>query len=249
MREYLLRACKLLTKRNISASLEPVHILSNVKSNRWLVSERFKLIACKVPKVGSTNIARLLYALDHIAQINDSNRVRKGQARHQAILKMDNKNITSLVTYITRTYTKFMFVRDPLERLLSAYRDRRPRSWFKTNPVTFSNFLENILDTSDDDLNIHHYPFYKMCRPCLMKYDFIGLLSEFEGTMRMILQKAGAEKAVNVILPSRNKTGYQERTSLLLQNYLRNVSKTIIERIYQRYYLDYYLFGFRKPKF
>ena len=203
------------------------------------VSEKFKLIACKLEKVGSTNIARVLYALDHLSTYNNSNKILQPQGRKQGFLEKTNE---------IRTYTKFMFVRDPLERLLSAYRDRKPKAFFAISQrISFRKYLEALLSRPEKKLNKHVTSFNSRCQPCVIKYDFIGLLENFEPDMKTILRSVGADNAI--ILPKRSQTGYQKENSAeVLKQYLADVPKITIQKIYERYYLDYYLFGFKKPE-
>ena len=211
----------------------------------WLISDRFKLIACKNFKVGSTNIARVLYTLDHLSGQHDANRIKGGRARHMA--KLENKTLDKLNTLLN-SYTKFMFIRDPLERLLSAYRDNRPNGWFrdKQNKMRFRSFLEKLITIPDSEVNPHIVSFTRNCNPCRVKYDYIGSMDNYETDMGNILKSVGAKQYV--ILPHRNQTGYaQKETDDVLQLYLKDVPKYLIQKVYEKYYWDYFLFGFPKP--
>ena len=126
--KHLLHACKEMKTKN-ATQFQNVPSLSDGK---WLVSERFKLMACKVYKVGSTNTARILYALDHMSENTDSHKVKGSRARHNSLLEKINNSKENMESQFS-SYKKFLFIRQPLERLMSAYRDRRPRSWFRQN--------------------------------------------------------------------------------------------------------------------
>ena len=244
LKNHLSEACKALKERNMSAFTEN----SNAKASlpvRLVASNNFKLIGCKVTKVGSTNMARLLYAMDHLSETNDTNKVSKGKARRLTIDTMTKKTDLSLLQNKLSTYTTFMFVRDPLERLLSAYRDERPAFWFKKKS-SFSDYLRRVINVPVENLNKHLQPVSIRCKPCTTRYDFVVLLSNYDQDMKRILKSVGAEN--DVILPQRNQTGYkQDKSSDIVQHYIKNVPRDIRKQIYEKYYFDYFLFGFAKP--
>ena len=243
IKTHLVKACESLKDRNISIVDEDATSKNNLPI-RLVASDNFKLIGCKITKVGSTNMARLLYALDHLSETNDTNKVSKGRARKLTIDTAKKTNIVSLQQKLM-TYTTYMFVRDPFERLLSAYRDERPTSWFKKN-ISFSKYLQFVIATPTNKLNKHLTPIYIRCKPCTTRYDFVGLLKNFDGDMKRILESVGAGNVVH--LPQRNQTGYQQqKSSDVLHRYMKTVSVDIRKQIYEKYYIDYFLFGFAKP--
>ena len=62
-----------------------------------------------------------MYTLDHLSEKTDSNKISKGKARHNAVFEKKYETAEKFETEF-KSYKKFMFVRDPLERLLSGYR-------------------------------------------------------------------------------------------------------------------------------
>ena len=213
-----------------------------------LMSEEFKLLACDLPKVASTNTGRILYTLDHLSTDRDTSHPSNGAARKKVKIKAF-KDVNELKSNKIKQYTKFMFVRDPLERLLSAYRKHLPRGYFKNHtPKSFNEFLNFVLGRPDKNSNKHVVSFNRRCLPCAVKYDFIGSLDSFEKDMKKILRSVGAEK--EIIFLTRNQTGYtQKKSGDVLKQYLKGVPKDTLQRVYGRYLLDYYLFGFKKPSF
>lgn len=246
-KKHLLWACQSLREKNMTGFQEPLHILGNMKA--WAVSDRYKLLSCRIRKVGSTNIARVLHTLDHLMESTDTNKASKGRARDSVALKIGKRNTADYESDLEKLYTKFVFVRDPFERLVSAYRDHRPTSWFKPNGLSFKNFLEKVVQNSNKRDNMHIVSYTKFCNPCSVKYDIIGLLNNYEHDMRSVLRAAGVNEVV--VLPVRNQTGYrQEKTGDdVTKAYLSSIPKSLIKKVYEKYYFDYYLFGFTKPDF
>ena len=147
-----------------------------------------------------------------------------------------------------KSYKKIMFVRDPLERLLSGYRAKLPHGWFKSNEITFKDYLEKVEAIPDKLIDKHVVSFIRMCSPCKIKYDFIGFVDSYDEDMRTILNSVDAAK--HLTLPERNQTGYSKsKSSEALQTYLKDVPKSLVRKIYGKYYWDYFLFGFTKPDF
>ena len=245
IKQHVAQACRRLLQKNVSAVHEPIHR----KTEKMIVSENFNLMGCKLLKVGSTNIRRVFYTLDHLSNYSNVNDVRKGaRSKVNYYMNKNNKTISELEPNVMTTYTKFMFVRDPLERLLSAYRAHYPHGFFKkSKKISFKKFLDTVLSIPDKRINPHLVSFNRACNPCVIKYDFIGLLDNFGPVMRKVLRKVGAEKLI--ILPTRNQTYKQEKSSDVLKRYLKDVPKTTVQKVYEKYYLDYYLFGFMKPEF
>ena len=195
----------------------------------------------------STNLERVMYTLDHLSAQTDSNKIGKGTARNNATF---NKKFSTVESFELefKSYRKFLFVRETLVRLLSAYRDKVTRVFFQSNKITFKDFLEKILAIPGTETDRHLISFTRMCQPCSIKYDFIDLVHSYGEDMRRILDSVNATKYVT--LPERNQTGYMtEKSSEVLQSYLKDIPTSLIKRIYENYYWDYFLFGFTKPDF
>ena len=198
-------------------------------------------------KAGTTNIGRTLYTLDHLDEYTDANKVNKHVSIGSRYRKMYEDEASFEADF--KSYTKFMFVREPIERLLSAYKSRNPGSMFKHRNYTFQSFqsfLEKIAATPHGKTNRHHYSYFRMCSR--INFDFIGSVDSVNEDMNTILQPVGADKYIT--LPKRNQTGYSpQKTSETLQKYLKDIPKSLIKKLYEKYYWDYFLFGFAKPDF
>lgn len=76
------------------------------------------LIWCKVPKAGSTSLTRILLSHAGAKEVEDDIRI------HYKLRHFFPKLPTPEMKAKLNTTFKFLVVRDPFERLLSAYRDK-----------------------------------------------------------------------------------------------------------------------------
>lgn len=112
------------------------------------------------------------------------------QANHKFLDSYSDKGIKLRLT----NYYKFVFVRDPLERFLSAYRskfDQNTRATINTtskeeivdnfkmkeptsdNAVTFAKLI-HCISSIGFNKDVHWITYDELCRPCNIRYDFIG---------------------------------------------------------------------------
>eukprot|EP00058_Branchiostoma_floridae_P003766 XP_002589254.1 hypothetical protein BRAFLDRAFT_74589 [Branchiostoma floridae] len=88
---------------------------------RFVVSEKYKVLYCQVFKTGSTTTLTILHNLEHDERRNT----------HDMRVMLDDLPFKRLNTYSDeqvrlrlKTYTKLIIVRNPLERLASAWEDK-----------------------------------------------------------------------------------------------------------------------------
>ena len=156
-----------------------------------------------------------------------------------------------------QTYFKFVFVREPLQRLLSAYKDRiirhslayrklrkeivqalRPQD-YEPKGKNFVSFREFIQYYSDNKSRDHHWRQYeKLCHPCVINYDFIGHLETLEEDAALLLKMAGIDDRTT-FPPIHNSTD----SSDVLQ-YYSQIPPEYITRIGELYRSDFDMFGY-----
>ncbi|XP_045197255.2 carbohydrate sulfotransferase 10-like [Mercenaria mercenaria] len=206
-------------------------------------SRSYDLTICLNCKVASTNTRRVIYVLDNNFT-GDINNLTLPTVREYEKKCMDNfQNILA-----EKHRMRVMMVREPLERLLSAYRDRRAyaKHIIKDPSVSFKEYLQLILHEKTKTINRHLYPYFERCRPCEMQYDFIVLHSHFHDDIKTLLQLIGASGKADI--PKRNETGYtSESSDKLLKLYFSKVPNDLIHNLWEKYYKDYYIFGFPYP--
>ncbi|XP_046545851.1 carbohydrate sulfotransferase 11-like [Haliotis rubra] len=211
--EQVRRVCE--SRNTSSSSLS----MTTFMHRSWF-AEEYKLLYCLVPKVGCTFWKRTLQVLRlHAIGLKTPFKLLYEQCssgRRVAI-----KNImeaaggsSDLTSIISERYTKFMFTRDPFERLFSAYIDkfltpnlsfwnlgriivddirRAPmKNYWYGHDVTFSEFIEYVLTTEDKYLDSHFKPISCICDVCNVKYNVIGKMETFKTDVFHIISKVNA---------------------------------------------------------
>ncbi|XP_019625100.1 PREDICTED: carbohydrate sulfotransferase 14-like [Branchiostoma belcheri] len=233
-----------------------------------IVSDKYKFLYCYVPKVACTNWKRVIKALEGSLASTDE---------EIDIYEIHRKNWTYLKDYDhagiqhrLQNYYKFMFVRDPLERLVSAYRDKfveHPEEYFGRRygtriqkmyrngvwnilgaDVTFEEFVRFVIQAKGYDLNEHWQSYTELCQPCAVNYDFIGMYENLEEDTEHVLKVLGVDKKVS--FPRRQEQIYNKRTTgEVLKEHLDVLpdAESYIRKLVKKYSLDYTMFGYDRP--
>uniref|UniRef100_A0A803YAY1 Carbohydrate sulfotransferase n=1 Tax=Meleagris gallopavo TaxID=9103 RepID=A0A803YAY1_MELGA len=187
-------------------------------------------------------------------------------------LKMDHKSdlvflgdmTPDEINYRLKNYYKFVFVRNPAERLLSAYRNkfgeikeyqqkygveivrryRKNGGKSAGDDVTFSEFLRYLLDEEVERMNEHWMPIYNLCQPCAVRYDFIGSYERLNEDANRVLEEVQAPSFIR--FPER-QSWYKPVTAETLHYYLCNTQRRLIKELLPKYILDFTLFAYPLP--
>jgi len=159
------------------------------------------------------------------------------------------------------TYFKFVFVRHPLDRLLSAFLEkfrlapdymrtygrrivRRYRanatlaSLHRGDDVTLDEFVRFIVDSLRVQTDVHWTPQYQLCQPCSVAYDFIGRYETLWTDADYVLRMLGIDKHVRFPRWTRN------RTTDPYDSAFAGVTTEYMKRLRQLYSQDYEFFGY-----
>lgn len=234
------------------------------------VEERSRLLYCEVPKVGCSNWKRVLLVLAGSAasapdishdMAHDTKRLRR----------LSSYNRTDIERRLA-SYTKVLFVREPLERLVSAFRDKfeNPNTYYhpvfgrpiiakyRSNAsrdalrtgdgVTFREFVQYLLDERRPvGMDTHWQPVSQLCSPCLLHYNLLGKLENMKEDADFVLRSIGAPR--NLTLPDfKDRNPQAERTSAAItQQYFAQLSPNQRQRVYDFYRMDYLMFNYSTP--
>lgn len=263
-RSFLYEFCKKYNSRK-KLRTHLVHMVSRI-----YVEDRHKVLYCEVPKAGCSNWKRVLMVLNGLA--TSARNISHDDVHYgKHLRKLDSYDLKGIYTRLN-TYTKTIFVRDPLERLVSAFRDKfeHPNSYYhpvfgkaiikkyrhnadeealKTGSgVKFKEFIQYLLDSHRPvGMDIHWEQVSKLCYPCLINYDFIGKFETLEEDANYFLQLVGAPAELK--FPKfKDRHSSDERTSAeVVRQYLKELSKEERQLTYDFYYLDYLMFNYTSP--
>ena len=220
-----------------------------------------KYIYCAVPKSASTPMKRTLLNLR-----NDSEKFKNRNPHGPSLWKHLSEYNESENSKRLQTHFKFLFVREPFHRLLSAYLDKffgnnrlytngfrqmivktyRPEDVeevsTESNNVTFTEFLRFIVTSSNFYARDDHWRQYEhLCFPCFFKFDFIGHFETLADDINYVLKKAGFNK--NVTFPP----FHSSRVSSTFLTYYSQVPQEIIFRLGEAFRNDFEMFGYPFP--
>ena len=223
----------------------------------FLVFHSRKVIYCFIPKVSSNQWKKELSGLEE----EDKQIYHKVNGSFKNNL---NNFSPQEVEEMLKNYFTFLFVRDPMERVLSAYRNKfvkenksfhraigtRIVNKYRRNAtqqaletgsdVTFSEFANYVVD-SHRIPDEHWAPFDKLCHPCAVDYDFIGHYEELTEDAPYLIKKAGIDDRVS-FPPFR-----PSNTTAEMLHYYSQIPKMKIFQIAKVYESDYEMFGYPFP--
>ncbi|XP_064610853.1 carbohydrate sulfotransferase 11-like [Liolophura sinensis] len=189
-------------------------------SYRFVIHQPRKIAMCYVPKTGCTFWKQVFFTLQSRDKYDSSPaKIFKNKilVHYKPLQRLRDIAFFGEKYQVISQSTKMMFVRDPYSRLFSAYVDKLvlPEFWTdigkdtikqnRRNPdpwalqcghdVTFQEFLRRVVIKAQQDFAImgdeHWYPAFKLCHPCVLKYDIIGKQETFSSDRDWILQWLG----------------------------------------------------------
>ncbi|XP_015251944.1 PREDICTED: carbohydrate sulfotransferase 12-like [Cyprinodon variegatus] len=239
----------------------------------FIVDDSRKILYCYVPKVACTNWKRIMYVLKKGEPYIDPLSVHRNSV-HQ----------TKALDYLTdfspeereirlRTYTKFLFVRDPFVRLISAFRQKfqsidepfysnygktmvrlyrnqsdPPKTQREVIALglqpTFYNFVQYLLDPRTERYGPFNEHWRQMHRLCHP----CMLEYDFIGHQETLEEDAGE---LLKMLEVENKIHFPPTKNATTSDFIKEWFKTVPledrRMLYNLYKWDFKIFGFKRP--
>ncbi|PSN31589.1 hypothetical protein C0J52_26828 [Blattella germanica] len=234
---------------------------------KLFINRKHRLAWCPIYKAGSSTWMYAFAAMSGILTPENLSRYKKGNIQMNYLAKEGYPQIKTRkqLEENLKDVTRFIIVRHPFERILSAFRDklehRKDREFYykrygrqivKTQRTgnntqaepTFEEFLKFIVHARSFDE--HWRPYYVECAPCELDYQFILKMEELNEEQTYFVTKFNLQE----FLPSevyKNPTG---RTRLeLSKKYYSQVSRNLLAKVYQIYEFDFRLFNYSPTEY
>lgn len=179
-----------------------------VRGTRLIVDDNRKLMMCEISKSGCTTW-KALWLHSNMNPGKNLSRVHmkyRGEPVHNSVIGSEFNIRLILTNGVPDRYlnhTKFMVIRNPFDRLVSAYynlinwkpdlgdagphiiaaiKNRYHHLNESVKLLTFAEFVEFVMDSNNPVYNDRHWiPYSKTCDPCRVKYDYVIRLETMKG--------------------------------------------------------------------
>lgn len=222
---HLGKACQELAKDLTSLSFKHRYFWPE---NSYIVNHEYKFIFCPIPKNASTTLKRLVLQLEGVDVSLKQDRSRINTHARVNDLTLGRMSLFNSVECLNDPeYFKFTFVRNPWERLVSAFYSKFVKLSPEKQPnfvrhvieniysyenaladykksISFKQFVEYLARTDDQNLNEHWKPQASFLSN--VEFTFIGRMEKFPEDMKYLLEELNIPDEYS--LENRNKTKY-----------------------------------------
>ena len=216
------------------------------KPRLLIAKKKYHILYGSNPKTGSTSFKRFLFCIDGITD--------KGHDFH------DNpdghyERVTSNRFFKGQTefddYVKIMAIRNPIVRLVSAFRDKQLRhnKYFTPPPnITdtrhFALFVKGRLSLKEE-WDVHLMPQWRQMNICRFPYDVLIQFEEIGRYIPLIQKLTGTE---NVEYPgSRKEQGKDTQDSMeFVYQYWAGLNEDQRQIVFRKYNMDFKILGYTK---
>lgn len=263
-RDLLRRACSRHTRRQ--------RLLRPEDLRHVLVDDANGLLYCYVPKVACTSWKRVLLALSGRSR-GDPLAIPAQEVHAPGRLPSLADFSPADINRRLRAYLAFLFVREPFERLASAYSNKfvqpysaafqrrygtrivrrlrpraRPDALARGHDVRFAEFLAYLLDPRtrrDEPFNEHWERAHALCHPCLLRYDIVGKFETLAEDAAFVLGLLGLPGLRFPAPPRAEVAATHDRAARLFQD----ISPFYQQRLFHLYRMDFLLFNYSVPSY
>eukprot|EP00079_Xenopus_tropicalis_P029108 XP_012824242.1 PREDICTED: carbohydrate sulfotransferase 9-like [Xenopus tropicalis] len=237
---------------------DSLHGISSTTANQLYVVHDHKFIYCEVPKVGCSNWKRIILLLNRTG----GKFVPQDVHTSPYLKKLSSYSPAEQVALL-KNYTTVMFTRHPLERLVSAYRDKflHDEATFYTTSVadlikktvrrhgdfeekiSFEEFVSFIVLENPNQRDIHWMPMVELCDPCNIHYDILGKYKTIKQDAAYVLRSIRAPKHLKYS-DTKHHPNESRTNNLITTKYLRSLPRKLLQKLINIYRLDFSMFEY-----
>ncbi|CAL4059746.1 unnamed protein product, partial [Meganyctiphanes norvegica] len=247
-----------MAEKGCHAHDNPVNNLHKTKKQFLYYSYKYKLLVCVVAKTGASTWKSHLLAMKGIS----SNGINVHSGYWEKKIKAKSILGKSGMSSMLPKASKVLTVRHPLDRLVSAYRDKfnggKPTSGGlgKARDISFADFLKQVvINHWSGGVNAHWSKMYGTCSPCHISYDYIMKTESYSEDLAYIVKKLGIKEVDasyrrhGLGKPSTESTLSSDNPPLRAStlHYYKNIHIRVLDNLEKIYHIDMDMFGFEFP--
>eukprot|EP00057_Strongylocentrotus_purpuratus_P029916 XP_780212.2 PREDICTED: carbohydrate sulfotransferase 11 [Strongylocentrotus purpuratus] len=180
-------------------------------------------------------------------------------ARHPftRVLSAFRDKLAPNISYIFRIENKQRHDVNWIERyglpIIAKYRGAEAAAAIKANlktkyDLTFSEFVNYLIETNPLSFDKHWNPISAMCRPCDVKYNIIGKYETLDDDAEYILRSAKVDPSVKYPQAS-DKSATNSSSLDILRQYYSEITREQLKKLYEVYKKDFELFDYSLETF
>lgn len=265
---------KVMTERNAGRDQVCSDLLGKEKKSysinprEFVISDKYKLIWCNIFKSASST---WFYNFLTLAGISHKSMKKSRSspvqfAREKAYPRPSDDYLSRVLG--NDSYTSFIILREPFERLLSGYRDKiestnqmfynrlrcfmsgsNTNIWGRQCSASFPQFVEYITEQAQNGeaLDEHWHPYTSFCAPCLVDYTYILHFESLTAEEYFMFQQVpGLSGKLGLYqLWSSHIDDYET----LLRFYFSQLSRQQLDKLIEIYKDDFLLGGYTWEKY
>ncbi|XP_012531026.1 carbohydrate sulfotransferase 9 isoform X2 [Monomorium pharaonis] len=257
-RQWVARVCETIDTK----SSQPDATLTNM-----IIDTEHNVSWCPIYKAASSTWMNYFAILKGTLTDDTMDLVRRNLTQISDIVRQkfrQDEDFNKIYEKVLRT-KKFLIVRHPLERLLSAYRDKlehmQNREYYykrfgrriaikyrdqadnatRLEP-TFTEFLRFIV--GERYFDEHWAPYDRTCEPCTLHYDYILKFETLDRDQNFFIQDANLSGYLYERNYPQNINPLGATTRKILNEYIKGIPQTLLNKVYKIYENDYKLFNY-----
>uniref|UniRef100_A0A182K9U1 Carbohydrate sulfotransferase n=1 Tax=Anopheles christyi TaxID=43041 RepID=A0A182K9U1_9DIPT len=235
-----------------------------IESSFYIHVKNESLLYCLVFKSGTTT---WFYNINRWAGISEDTILdHKTDNFMLARMKYPWENPRVLLTSMKNTYS-FIVVRDPFERLISAYEERllgqlHPYFTNLSHQIytryhddgnlfgipSFQDFARYVVDQfrNEKPSDLHWRPINDLCTPCLARYDSIIKMETFARDVEHLANRTNLHGKIKPVQMNHSR---RDSVDTLIEKYFSQLTKQQFDDLYDIYRIDFELFQYSSDKY